>query len=202
GIFWIVAENPDLTAAWGGAIADQLGVAMMPLAERAALTVRQVSRASAAVLVILDNVEVWSGQQAPAPLPQGAHVRMLVTTRQRHLGGSRFVHLRLGFLELEYARQLLVGAAGRPGEDLPGLEDLLAHLAGHALAIELAGVYLHEFPDYTPADYLRRLRRGERPGEAVSDLVRYEATAWQAFLAIWESLEGPVQLAWQVAACF
>ncbi|MCP4531252.1 MAG: toll/interleukin-1 receptor domain-containing protein, partial [Delftia sp.] len=49
GIFWLVAENPDLTAAWGGAIADQLGVAMMPLAERAALTVRQVSRASAAV---------------------------------------------------------------------------------------------------------------------------------------------------------
>jgi tetratricopeptide (TPR) repeat protein len=202
GIFWVDAEHPDLTGTWGGVIADQLGLAPMLVAERAALAVSQLSRGAAPLLVILDNVEVWSGKQQPAPLPNGAHVRLLLTTRQRNLGGNRFRHLPLGFLTDEFARQLLVTLSRREPEDLPGLDELLGYLGGHALAVELAGVYLGELSEETPLGYLERLRRGERPAAEVSELVRYEATAHQAFQAIWDHLELPVRKAWQVAACF
>jgi tetratricopeptide (TPR) repeat protein len=202
GIFWLDAESPNLTGAWGGAIADELGVAALPLPERASLVVRQISRAAAPVLVILDNVEEWSRQQQPGPLPTGAHVRLLVTTRQYNLGGTRFRHMSLGFLEPGFARQLLLKLCCRDPEQLPGLDELLDYLQGHALAVELAGVYLKELSDETPANYLQRLRQGERPGEEVSDRIRYQATANQAFAAIWEHLEPPVRRAWQVAACF
>jgi tetratricopeptide (TPR) repeat protein len=202
GIFWLDAEGPDLTGAWGGAIADELGVAALPLAERASLVVRQLSRTATPVLVILDNVNIWSREQQPGPLPGGTHVRLLVTTRQRNLGGTSFRHMSLGFLEPDHARQLLLKLCERDPEQLPGLDDLLDHLQGHALAVELAGVYLKEVADETPAGYRQRLQQGKRPGDEVSDLVRYQATAHQAFTTIWQRLEPPVRRAWQVAACF
>src|SRR4029079_795548 len=40
GIFWFDAENPDLTAVWGGVIADALAVGPGTLDERAAAAVR------------------------------------------------------------------------------------------------------------------------------------------------------------------
>ncbi len=141
GIFWFDAEDPDLAPIWGSVIADDLGIAEGPLAERAALAVRSLSRHDAATLVVLDNVEEWTGSRQPAPLPKGAHLRYLVTTRRRRLGGARFQHVDLGFLEPEYARRLLAAVAGRDPAAAPRYEELLEHLGGHALAVELAGAW-------------------------------------------------------------
>ena len=78
-----------------------------PAVERAAQVVRTVSLLSVPVLIVLDNVTRWSVGDRPSPLPEGAHLRYLVTTRQSRLGGARFEHVNVGFLEAEFARQLL-----------------------------------------------------------------------------------------------
>lgn len=174
----------------------------MPLPERAAAAVRTVDRADQPVLLVLDNVERWTEREHPGPLPGGAHVRALVTTRARSLGGHRFRHVELGFLDPDAAKAPLRATSGRADGPVAALDALLAYLGGHALAVELAGAYLREFPEVSCADYFRRLGAGEAPDEAVSDLVRYEATAARAFATIWERLPDDVRRAWRVTACF
>src|SRR5262245_27460726 len=89
GIFWLDAENPNLTAAWGGPIADSLAVGTGPLEERAAAAIRLVS-AGPPTLVVLDNVERWTRESEPRPLPTGSQVSLLATTRSRFLAGPSF----------------------------------------------------------------------------------------------------------------
>ncbi len=115
---------------------------------------RTVRQSSAATLLVLDNVDVWSSERQPGPLPEGTHLRYLVTTRQRRLGGARFEHVGVGFLEPEFARQLVESVSGRELVATPGLDDLLEYLGGHALAAELVGAFLGVYPEETPASYL------------------------------------------------
>ncbi|MCP3960159.1 MAG: TIR domain-containing protein [bacterium] len=202
GIFWFDAESPDLTLTWGDVVADDLGIPEGSVVERSSQGVRQVSRLKVPVLIVLDNVTHWSGDDRPAPLPKGPHLRYLVTTRQRSLGGSQFQHLSVGFLEPDFARDLLTSVAGRDLAGTPGRDDLLAHLGGHALAVELAGAFLAEFPEATPASYLAELQAGVEVQQEVSDLVRYRRTVTQAFETIWKRLEEDTRGAWRLAACF
>ncbi len=51
GIFWFNAENPDLHSAWGGTVADALGVPHRPIEERAAQVLRSVNRRRAPTLL-------------------------------------------------------------------------------------------------------------------------------------------------------
>ena len=201
GIFWLDAENPDLTVAWGTTIADALGVGAGPVEERAAGAVRIASRGDA-VLVVLDNVEQWTGKSEPRPLPCGPEVALLVTTRNRHLAGQSFAHFELETLPERAAREFLFAAAGRDLSRAPGTADLLHHLDGHTLAIELAGAYLREFPDLMPAAYLRKLAEGAPVEEKVQDLVRYEGTVRRALHVHWERLAAAAREALLVAACF
>ncbi|MBX2811023.1 MAG: hypothetical protein KTR25_04415 [Myxococcales bacterium] len=85
GIYWLDAEHPDLLAQWGTDIAEQKEVGDLPLQDRAHAVLNDVSGASAPVLVVLDNVEDWAETKRPSPLPQGNHVQLLVTTRNRLL---------------------------------------------------------------------------------------------------------------------
>ncbi|MCP3964424.1 MAG: tetratricopeptide repeat protein [bacterium] len=202
GIFWFDAENPDLTAAWGTVIADAQGISEGSVAERASQAVRLVSRKTAPVLIVLDNVTRWSTTEKPAPLPGGAHLRFLLTTRQRRLGGPRFQHLAVGFLEREFAGELLASAAGRDLAPLPGHEDLLEYLGGHALAIALAGAFLAEYPEETPASYLAELRAGAPVEREVSEQLRYSQTVTQAFETIWHRLGEEARHTWRLAASF
>ena len=202
GIYWFVAENPDLTPTWGTAIADALGLPQLPPAERAALAIRTLGRKTEPMLLILDNVGAWRKDNQPAPLPDGTHVRILVTTREARLGGNRFRHVPLGVLDEDAARELLLSLAGRTPEDLGDVDALLAHLDGHALAVELAGTYLGEYPEETAQGYLALLREGAIPAEDVADLTRYERTARQAFQAHWNALDDGHRAAWRVAAQF
>jgi transcriptional regulator with XRE-family HTH domain len=93
GIFWLEAEDPDLRRTWGGTIAEQCRVAGSSLDERCREVLRQIEEAKAPALVILDNVTSWSSNERPGPLPVGPHIRLLVTTRIRNLGGAQFMHL-------------------------------------------------------------------------------------------------------------
>jgi tetratricopeptide (TPR) repeat protein len=199
GIFWLDAERPDLTSAWGGPIADGLAVSAGPIAERAAAAVRIVSGGLPA-LVVLDNVERWARDSTPAPLPAGSHVSLLVTTRQAFLAGRAFEHHALDCLPPQAARQLLLTTAGRQLSD--GLEELLVHLGGHALAVELAGAYLHEFKRVSPREYLARRTRGDAVDESVRELVRYERTVKECFDATWTQLSPATAHALAISACF
>lgn len=75
GIFWFDAEDPDLGSTWGSVIADGLGLPPGPLAERAAQAVRTLSQRDVATLIVLDNVDQWTQDRQPGPLPVGAHLR-------------------------------------------------------------------------------------------------------------------------------
>ena len=203
GIFWFDAAKPDLTATWGTVIADTLGIPSGPAVERAALAVRTVSRRAGSVLLVLDNVEEWgTGDRHPEPLPEGSHLRYLLTTRQRSLGGARFQHLSVGFLEPKSARRLLASLTGRDLDAMPGSKALLKHLGGHALALEIAGAFLSEYPEETPESYLAALASDPEVEGEVSALVRYERTVSQAFTTIWDRLEEDTRGAWRLAACF
>jgi len=203
GIFWFDAEDPDLLPAWGGAIADSLDVPRGPVEERAAHALRVVNGNQAPTLIVLDNVETWGADLRPAPLPESPHLRYLVTTRQRHLGGAQFdEHVEVGFLGDEFARQLLEAVSGRDLAEVPGFEDLVEYLGGHALAVELAGAFLGAYPSETPASYLAELQAGGEIEAEATDLARYDRTVSQAFQTLWDRLDEETRAAWRLAACF
>jgi len=197
GIFWLDAENPDLTIAWGTTIADALAVGEGTVAQRAGSAVR-IASSGAPVLVVLDNVERWTRESEPKPLPHGSQTAFLVTTRHKFFAGPTFMHHTLDTLPADAAREFLVSVAGR---ELAS-DELLHHLDGHTLAIELAGAYLREFPSVTPSAYLKLLTEGAPVEEKVQDLVRYEATVGRALDVHWEHLEDTAREALVVAACF
>ena len=197
GIFWLDAENPDLTVVWGSTIADELAVGPGTVEERAAAAVR-IASTGEPVLVVLDNVERWTRESEPHPLPRGPRVALLATTRHRFLAGPAFDHYPLEILPADASRELLDFLAGR----VLDANDLLRHLGGHTLAIELAGAYLREFPAVTPAAYLKKLMDGAPVEEKVQELIRYEATVNRALAAHWKQLDDRAREALLVAACF
>jgi tetratricopeptide (TPR) repeat protein len=203
GIFWLPAESPDLIAAWANDdIAGALGAVGETPRERALNAVSMLSRREARVLVILDNVEAWDKISQPAPLPNGPKVTLLVTTRKSHLGGNRFRAFELKFLGPAEARALVTGLAGADVATRPGFQDLLDFLDGHALAVELAGVFLREYPEVSPAAYLADLKAGRDLAAKLTGETRYEASVSQSFALLWQRLDKTVQRAWQLASWF
>ncbi len=203
GVFWFDAEDPDLTPSWGAEVADALALPAGSIEARARAAVDAVSRRDTPTLLVLDNVKAWDREQTPTPLPAGPHLRWLVTTRSRRLGGARFKHVAVGFLDRGPALTLLEEVSGRELAASPGTDALLDHLDGHALALELAGAYLGEFPAETPAGYLRRLHADPDTEARVSDqLGRYQHTVANALATIWQQLDATARRAWHIAACF
>jgi tetratricopeptide (TPR) repeat protein len=202
GIFWLDASNPDLSTVLGTEIADAYGdIAPGPAIERAHLLINKLSHEPQRVLIILDNVEDWSRESEPHPLPRGAHISFLVTTRVSQLGNTLFEHFDIGVLCPPFDRELVVKTAGRG--DMPGLDELLRYLDGHALALELAGAYLGRYKTTKPASYLKELQAHGGAVEAkVSARVRYEKTLDQALQAIWDKLDQPVRDAWRTSSFF
>src|SRR5262249_21197740 len=143
--------------------------------------------------IVLDNVETWDPR--PGPLPDVAAIRMLVTTRKRWLHNS-FRPYEVRPLELEPARSLLRVIIGH---EVAGSDELLAALGGHVLSIEIAATYLREYGT-SPAEYLRQLVSGKRPGSSVADQTSYRATAESAFRLLWERVAPDVRQAWFLVA--
>ncbi|HEX9618593.1 MAG TPA: toll/interleukin-1 receptor domain-containing protein, partial [Polyangiaceae bacterium] len=203
GIFWFATETPELMTAWSSdSVAGAMGVSGATAAERAQNAVNTLSRRAAPVLIILDNVETWTEAEKPHPLPNGVHIKLLVTTRRHRLGGSRFRAFPLSFLRDAEARELLTRVAGTRTARSPGFDELLLELGGHALAVELAGAYLAEYPETTPVEYLSALRRGADLDAKSAEHTRYERTVDQAFTLLWQRLDERVRRWWQLAACF
>ncbi len=201
GIFWLSAENPDLRGHWGGFIGDHLKAVGDTLDARASDAIRRINGQSARTLVILDNVASWERDKRPSPLPEGAHVAILATTRRSRLS-STFHHVGLKVLPRHAAEQLVLAVADRELSSAPGFSDLMQHLDGHALACELAGATLREFPELTPRTYLEHLHSGRDPAGAVAGTTNYERTVKQAFDTLWARVDDATQDAWLLAACF
>lgn len=204
GIFWIPAEDPNLMAVWGTAVADALATPDGSVEERALSVIRRLSLSKTPTLIVLDNVERWTRQVRPEPLPEGTHLRFLVTTRRRRLGGQRFEHFELDTLPQGEAETFLLSIAGDSAAKAPGFHDLLQYLNGHALALELAGAYLSEFPDETPSSYLHELQSGTAADddEELLDTVRYGTTVQQALDTVWRKLDAEAQDTWLLTARF
>ncbi|HUT60334.1 MAG TPA: tetratricopeptide repeat protein, partial [Phycisphaerae bacterium] len=200
GIYWLDSENLDLTAEWVR-IAIGLG-ATGSADELVARMMARISQADAPALVVLDNVQTWNQDTQPAPLPS-SNCRFLLTTRVLHLGGARFKHFALEILAPDDARALLQKIAGEDILDSEGAQDLLAHLNGHALGIELAASYLAEYSGReTPATYLAKLRAHEHPGLKVMDQTLHGETVAGVLRLQYESLEPTIQHAWLAFSCF
>lgn len=201
GIFWLDADKPDLTSAWGGPIADALAVGAGPIEERAAAAIRLAS-SGGPILVVLDNVETWTRETEPHPLPTGSGVSLLLTTRSRNLGGPSFNHYELDVLDGPAARDFLAAISGRDLTREAGATELLDHLGGHTLALELAGSYLQDFPTVSCDAYLQKVVAGDNVEARVSDLVRYERTVRQALDVHKQRLDEHATRALLTAACF
>jgi DNA-binding winged helix-turn-helix (wHTH) protein/tetratricopeptide (TPR) repeat protein len=198
GIFWLDAERPELQEVWGGAIADQYGIAPGPAGTRCAELLRALARRREPLLVVLDNVESWRPEARPGPLPREAHVSLLVTTRQSL--GTPFQNLALGLLSPPHDRELVTLLAGRSAD--PGLDELLEYIRGYVLGLELAGAFLATYPTETPRSYLDELRRNADVERSVADRTRYERTVDEAFRTVWSRLSPALREAWWLASYF
>lgn len=201
GIFWL-GDDHNVTATWGGPIADALAVGGATVEERAAAAIRLVSSGGPA-LIVLDNVTTADTAHR-GPLPAGPHIASLVTTRDRDLAPpnvrpSAVEHIPIDTLAPDLARALLIEVAGRDLAAEPGLDELLAHLSGHALALELVGAHLRRHAGVSPAAYLARLRgsdiewRGPPPARD---------PLHAAFDATWTLLDDAAQAAVRVMGWF
>src|SRR5262249_40829487 len=159
----------------------------------AARRAEERAQRGAVVLIGLDNVEGW--QPRAGPLPDGAAIRMLVTTRARWLHNS-FRAYEVPPLELEPARTLLRAIVGH---EVAGADELLGSLGGHVLSIELAATYMREYGT-SPAEYLQQLATGKDRSSSVADQTSYRATAETAFRLLWNRVAPDVRHAWVLAA--
>ncbi|MEM7249497.1 MAG: tetratricopeptide repeat protein [Acidobacteriota bacterium] len=202
GIFWLDAASRDLTNGWASEwIAGRLGMTSARPVDRARAVVTQLGASTQPLLVVLDNVEEWTRTATPFPLPEGARVSLLVTTRHRGLGGSRFLDHELGFLPETESRDLLLRVAGPRLAHHPDLDSLLHRLGGYTLAVELAGVLLRDAPGLSPTECLERLRQPDAVDE-LGPLTNHESTLSAAFALTWEGLDESARRAWQLAASF
>jgi DNA-binding winged helix-turn-helix (wHTH) protein len=201
GIFWLDAEASDLRPAWANTIADQYGVPPGSVDDRCAELMHRMQATEAPILVLLDNVTSWTPDKQPRPLPAGAHVHMLATTRVRNFAGTQFEHLPLDVLRAPHDRELLLHVAGRRVD--PGVDELLGHLAGHALGLSLAGAFLATFAGESANSYLHALQQNAEATEAeVADRTHYERTVVQAFRTVCDRLSDEDREAWWLGSFF
>lgn len=199
GIFWLDARAGDLAAGLGQEIADALDLPAAPLPERAALAARALERTQERVLLVLDDAPTWP-LPGPHTLPRGPHIDLLVTTDVRRLGGTRFHHSSLDPLTMDEARALFTSIAPHATR---GLDALLAHLAGHPLAIELAASHLADQPERTPDQYLAELDHlGHTVHGQTGEFEAHEHAIHVALAALWQRLDAPTRDAWLRASCF
>jgi DNA-binding winged helix-turn-helix (wHTH) protein len=201
GIFWLDAAQVDLRSQWGGELAEQRDIRPGPADARCADLLRELENGVEPLLVVLDNVEEWRTDARPGPLPRGAHVSLLVTTRRHNLAAAQFKPMTLGVLAAPHDRALVTALAG--STELDGLDALLEQLGGHALGLELAGAFLGTFRSESPRTYLERLAQNADAVErSVADRVREERTLRDTFRTLWDHLPSAVRDAWWLASFF
>jgi tetratricopeptide (TPR) repeat protein len=135
--------------------------------ELALAKVKAAFEAGPPALIVIDNLDQPQLLAEPARdrvLPRGDHIHTLFTTRiaPEYLPGIRCSPL--DSLDAEDALALL--QSFRPTADSPhdeewkaALEIVSRRLGGHALAVEVAGVFLSENPDVSCRDFLEHLER-------------------------------------------
>ena len=139
-------------------------------------------RKNGRVLVILDNATTWSEIKHHVP----SDVSVIATTRSRAFGDSSFVRQELGTLSSEAAERFL--ATMLPDADTSTLTRIADRLGGHALALEIAGHYIHD--QCSPEEYLERLEVLDAKESTASAAHRthYGKTLAQCLQISWDGL--------------
>jgi tetratricopeptide (TPR) repeat protein len=161
--------------------ATDLGAGVIALAERKGVPLSEEERKNPKVslakvktafetgppaLLVVDNLEdsaLLSAQARERALPQGKHIHVLVTTRRSPDDLPGITCLPLDALHAEDALALL--QSFRPFPDAPQDDEwkaalgIVGRLAGHALAIEVVGVYLRENERTSYRKFLEYLER-------------------------------------------
>ena len=127
--------------------------------ERAYERVRRELKQRERVLLVLDNVhreELLSSAQAQW-LPDKRRVQVLATTRLPLAAGPDMRVFTLDVLPEADAVKLLGSYRDLEPGDEEAAREIVRRLAGHTLAVELAGVYLGQHAGVPLADYLTRM---------------------------------------------
>lgn len=195
-IVWLDAAGP-LPPQWASAI-QRLGENNAPsdAADILSLVTKQLEDRGRS-LVVLDNATDW--ESVRRYIPDG--YPLLVTTRTKDFGGTDFQHRELGNLSDESARDFLIQLVPTLRTD-PALPFLIQALAGHALAIELAGYHIKDM--CSAGEYLTQLRRNEVVfSRDALGKTHYQATVDACLEITWNSLKRDAsRLLWRKASLF
>ena len=126
---------------------------------------------------------------------------LLVTTRTHGFGGNTFRHVELAVLSEDAATSLLVQTVPELKDD-PSLPRLVHELAGHVLALELAGWNIR-YQGLSATEYIERLNKhhGDSPHALTS--TRYGRTVDGCLAITWDGLHLDASRAlWRRAALF
>jgi tetratricopeptide (TPR) repeat protein len=142
-------------------------------------------------LLILDNLEPSDNPNAPwdtaAELVLPARCAVLITTREQRVPHWLASVVRLGVLSVEDARALLLKRFGDkpPAWPADDLDALAAHLARHALAVDLAAAWLYINPGLTPTKLLSEIRSSDEAMLALfeNDEIKDEAHNYRVGVA-------------------
>lgn len=177
-----------------------IGLGELNLPQEPDLLVQAVGEALNArgrTLIVLDNATDWASIAGLIP----PNSTVLVTTRTRDFGGTRFQHLELGILDDKSASDFLIRLVPRLAGD-PGLPRLVERLGGHALAIEIAGGAINAL-DLSVGSYLDRLGENKATPTQVLKRMQYGKTVDQCLAMTWDSLErDSSRLLWKRASLF
>ncbi|MDX2038038.1 MAG: toll/interleukin-1 receptor domain-containing protein [Isosphaeraceae bacterium] len=170
GRYMINAANLGDLAGGVIALAEPMGVPLSD-AERlqpelALAKVKAAFESRRAALIVVDNLDdpaLLSASARERALPKGDHIHVLVTTRAEPAGLPLIHCLTLDALQTEDALALL--HAFRPLADSPQDDEwkaalaIVGRLGGHALAVEVVGVFLQENPDCSYRAFAESLER-------------------------------------------
>ena len=208
GIYYL-SSSKDLTFEWASIAEHHMGIRSGTMVERANAAIKWIENTEDKILLVLDNVEDWSPEMRPSPLPDGSHVSLLLTTRKMLLGGVVMTG-RHCLLELSQADSRVLinkvtrGKFSRAGDrfSLSELKPLHDMVGGHPLALEQAGYSILRFGGIGP--YCQELCDGG--ARVVHDSVRHSIVSQETLDSVlrkaWLDLSPKGQEAWLVAARF
>lgn len=150
-------------------------------------------------LIILDNASEWEPVKDLIP----PNLPLLVTTRTGGFGGNCFIHTELNVLSDEAASDFLCEMVTELRND-PALPRLVEILAGHALALELAGQNI-SYLGISAGEYVERFTTHQKDLDLPQPVqaTRYGNTVEGCLNLTWESLRYPAsRLLWRRASLF
>jgi HEAT repeat protein len=148
-------------------------------------------------LVVLDNASEWRPVSNLIP----KRIALLVTTRTQGFGGNDFRHLELGVLSDESAASFLIQMVPALENDF-SLPQLVTILAGHALALELAGWNIR-YLGISAEKYIQRLNKHQADVNVALEATKYGKAVDACLSLTWDGLKHDAsRILWRRASLF